>query len=155
MPDPISLILKTYSEYITNSCKENGCGFSLNGIPLNRRAIIHGSKYQKENGFDEKLCDRLVFCQHSGLLLSAVELKGGKNVHVGQAIQQIQNGLTLAMELLDGRQVSDWYPLLFYSGHMSPLATNLLRTKTVSFQHVRKSVIKRNCNTELRLNFED
>ena len=113
------------------------------------QVIIHGSKYQNVEGFTEKLCDRIVFCSVDGLILAAVELKGGQNVRMSEAIAQIQNGLSVANDILAGRPVDDWVPLLLFSGRMRSDETRLLRNRPVQFRGQRKVVEKRKCGTLL------
>ena len=113
------------------------------------RAIIHGAKYQETERFTEKLCDRLVFCREDRFILAAVELKGGGNVRMSQAIDQIQNGLRVAKDILKGRPVDDWVPLLLYSGRMRLNETRLLQSRSVEFRGERKVVVKRDCGTRL------
>ena len=142
--DPIQYIRRSYPNCITESCRERGCSLQLDGFSRASMAIIHGGKYQEENDFTEKLCDRIVFCREHGLILAAVELKGGGDVRMSDAIQQIQNGLSVAMTILDNRPVAEWLPLLLYSGSMDPSETRLLRTKPVKFRGQQKNIIKRN-----------
>ncbi len=147
--DPIEYIRRNYPDCITQSCRENNCSLQLKGVSLGSLAIIHGTGYQKNNNITEKLCDRIVFCRDHGLILAAVELKSGNNIHMSEAIEQIQNGLKVAKDILRDLPIAKWLPLLLYTGHMHAAETRLLRTKTVEFRGERKNVIKRNCNTQL------
>ena len=147
--DSIRHIRESYPNCITESCRENRCSLRLDGFSRGSMAIIHGGRYQEENNFTDKLCDRILFCGEHGFIMTAVELKGGGDVHLSEAIDQIQNGLRVAMGILGNRPVAEWLPLLMYSGSMHPNETRLLRTKSVEFRGQRKNIIKRNCNTQL------
>ena len=149
MQDLIGYVRRNHPKCITHSCRENKCGLKLDGVNPKSLAIIHGTKYQKINNFTEKLCDRIVFCEEHGFILAAVELKGGKNVRMSEAIDQIQNGLIVARDILSNRPVAEWLPLLLYKGRMKPYETRLLRSKSVEFRGERKNIIKRNCDTQL------
>jgi len=145
MQDAIETIRWDYQDCITRTCRENRCRLQLNGVSPASLAIIHGTKYQKNHHFTEKLCDRIVFCGERDFVLAAVELKSGGTIHLSDAITQIQNGLRVAGNILGNRPVAQRFPLLLYSGSMKPNETRLLRTKSVTFREERKIVEKRNC----------
>ena len=147
--DPIQYIRQSYPDCITQSCQEGGCSLRLDGFSRASMAIIHGGRYQEENKFTEKLCDRIVFCGEHGLTLVAVELKGGRDIRLSEAIEQVQNGLRTAKTILGTRPVVEWLPVLLYSGRMHSSETRLLRTKSVEFRGRRTNIIKRDCNTQL------
>ena len=147
MQDTIETIRRDYQDCITRTCRENRCRLQLNGVSPASLAIIHGTKYQKNHNFTEKLCDRIVFCGERDFVLAVVELKSGGTIHLSDAITQIQNGLRVAGNILGNRPVAQWFPLLLYSGSMKPNETRLLRTKSVTFREEQKIVEKRNCGT--------
>ena len=149
MQNPIGYVRRNHPKCITNSCRENKCSLKLDGVSPKSLAIIHGTKYQKINNFTEKLCDRILFYEEHGFILAAVELKGGRNVRISEAIAQIQNGLRVASDILSNRPVAEWFPLLLYKGRMKPYETRLLRNKSVKFRGERKNIIKRDCDTQL------
>ena len=149
MQDPIGGILHNYSNSTTKSCNENKCALQLDGVSRKSLAIIHGTKYQKNHKYHEKLCDRILFCSEHGFFVAAVELKGGKSIKMSDAIKQIQNGLQVAAAMLKNHPVREWFPLLLYSGSMHPIETKLLSKSTVTFRHERKNVRKTYCGTKL------
>ena len=69
---------------------------------------------------------------------------------MSEAIEQIQNGLSVAKTILGTRQVEDWLPILLFSGGMKPYELRLLRTKSVEFGGKKKTVIKKDCDTDLK-----
>ncbi len=145
----IAYILQEFSCSLTRTCKEKNCSLQLDNVNPTATAIIHGTKYQKNEKFTKKLCDRLVFCMYHGLVLVAVELKGGNKINMSQAIEQIQNGLSVAAGILKNVSVAEWLPILMFSGHIGPHEIRLLRNKSVEFQGERKIVVKRPCNSKL------
>lgn len=146
MQDPIQYLRGKYHICVTGSCKERRCGLSLD---ISDRVIIHGSKYQELYHSGEKLCDRIIFCRHRGFILAAVELKGGGKIDMADAIEQIQQGLTLAEnEMLENQSVSDWFPILLYSGRMK-YDIDVLRKRSVQFRGARKNVIRKDCGSSL------
>lgn len=149
MQDPIDCIRQNFGECITRSCREKKCSLCLEGMNAALLAIINGTKYQEKKNFQEKLCDRIIFSKERGLILAAVELKGGKSVNISEARNQIQNGLRVAKEILGNCSVSDWHPVLVYRGRMNTYETKLLQNKPVRFQGTPKNVIKRNCGSNL------
>lgn len=149
MQNPIEGIAHKYASCVVKSCREGKCSLTLDGI--SNRAIIGGSNYQKQFGYSSKLCDGIVFCQHNGLVLAAVELKGGKGTKITHAIAQIQSGLTLAEEMLGNATVAGWFPLLLYSGHIHGDDVNrVLRNRAVYFRREPKRVEKKDCGASLR-----
>lgn len=121
----------------------------LDGLDPESLAIIGGTQFQSEECFLEKLCDRMVFLAEDGLVVAAVELKGGRNVDVSTAIEQIQNGLAVIADILESRAAKGWYPILMYSGRMTPPRVKVLRAKRVRFKGRKKAVVKRDCGTQL------
>lgn len=148
MENPIDTIGRRYASCVTRSCREGGCGLTLERI--SNRVIIDGSKYQKAYRFDGRLCDRIVLYQDEGFVLAAVELKGGKGTKITHAITQIQGGLTLAEEILDGVEVAGWLPLLLYNGHIHRNDAPVLRNRAVSFRGDKKLVVKEDCGASLK-----
>ena len=147
--DPIARIIHNYSNSTTNSCKENKCALHLDGVNRKSLAIIHGTKYQKNHNYHKKLCDRILFCSEHGFIIATIELKGGRRIRMSEAIQQIQNGLQVAKDILGDHRVADWLPLLLYSGRMKPYETKLLLARSVTFAGERKNVIKSDCGNRL------
>ena len=149
MKDLVTSIRDQHEACITRSCQENGCSLKLAGLASSSLAMIHGTKYQRQNNFGHKLCDRIIVCGEHGCIVVAVELKGGNSIHLSNAITQIQNGLTVADDILQGHDVDDWHPILVYSGHIGPTEIRLLRTRSVVFRGKPKIVIKMRCNRPL------
>ena len=147
--DLIALIRQDHHYCITHSCSDRGCSLQLDGVDRASLAIINGTQYQNYHISAQKLCDRIVFSRDRGFLLLAVELKSGKNVRVSDAIKQIQNGLTIAENMLGTQTVSAWFPTLLFDGRLAQDDANLLRTKQVRFRREPKVIIKRNCGTRL------
>lgn len=113
--------------------------------------IVHGTRYQKSRRFSDKLCDRIVFCAWKGFYVAAVELKGGKNLDVMDAREQIQNGLGIAKNAVQQDAVTDWFPLLFTARKLTLLELKLLVKNPVWFKDQRpKVVIRRDCGTSFR-----
>jgi hypothetical protein len=147
MQDTIESIRRNHPDCMTRSCRENQCRLQLDDVSSASLAIIHGTKYQRNYRFTEKLCDRIVFCEEYGFVLAAVELESGGTIHLSDAITQIQNGLRVAGDILGNRPVAQWFPLLLYNGSMKPNEPRLLRTKSVKFRDEPKNVEKRGCGT--------
>ena len=145
----IEHVLRNYAECLTTTCRERGCRLQLDGIGNRPSAIIHGTRFQDTESFRQKLCDRIVFLGGSSLTVAAVELKGGGNVDMAEAIEQIQNGLTVAGRILRGYPVRRWFPVLLYSGSMAPSATKLLQNKRIKFRDDSQQVIKQDCDSRL------
>ena len=97
-------------------------------------AILHGTQYQERNRSVGKLCDRILFYGIRGLALVTVELKGGRNARFSEVISQIQNGLTIASDILGEQTVSGWFPVLLYDGGLTPYETSLLQNTRVLFK---------------------
>ena len=98
---------------MADRCREGNCAVSLDGIDKSDILIINGSDYQRIYSCGQRLCDCMVLILRRGLTLAAIELKGGKSIDMRHAIDQIQNGLTTANEILEERAIRSWVPLLF------------------------------------------
>ena len=134
---------------ITESYEDEGCRLDVSGLPRASLTTINGSDYQANHPWEGRLCDRIIVGRSNGDFVCAVELKGGHNIPMSEAIDQIQRGLDLADSLLQARSPGNWYPLLAYSGSMSGREKVLLRTKRVRFRGRRARVNRIDCGASL------
>ena len=86
----------------------------------------------------------------SNRFVAVIELKGGDSIRMGDAIEQIQMGMSLAEEFLNGREIDSWYPLLIFSGEMGLRELRQLQRRRIEFRGERKSAIRRECGSNLR-----
>ena len=134
---------------LTDSYGENQCRLDVRELTGASLTTLHGSNYQRNHARQGQLCDRIIFGQHNGNFVCAVELKGDSGIHMSDAIDQIQGGLDLAASLLPPRVAEKWYPLLLYSGSMSGRERNLIRNKTVSYRGKNVRVDRIDCGSSL------
>ena len=146
----ISTVLGEHSQCcITDSYIDEGCGLDVSGLPRRSLTTISGTSYQANHPWQGRLCDRIIIGQTIGNFVSVVELKGGRNIIMSDAIKQIQRGLDLSASLLRAASPENWYPLLVYSGSMSGREKDLLRNKTVSYQGGKARVDRIDCGSSL------
>lgn len=151
MPQPLERIGNDFHDCLTSSCSENKCALVRSGMSEAQWKIVHGTRYQKSRRFSQKLCDRIVFYAWKGFYVAAVELKGGKNLDVMDAREQIQNGLEITQDAVQHDAVTDWFPLLFTARKLTLLELKLLVKNPVSFKdQPPKVVIRRDCGTSFR-----
>ena len=110
---------------------------------------LHGTNYQRNHGWQGRLCDRIIFGELNGHFVCAAELKGGRSADISIAIEQIQGGLNLADTLLPSNLPVKWYPLLLYSGSMPRGERDVFLKKTVSFRGGKIVVARLNCGARL------
>lgn len=138
---------------LTHKSGERNCSLNIRGFDSSSLVMLDGTLYQKEHGYVDRLCDRIVFGRWQDTnFVGAVELKGGKNVNLRQAVDQIQNGLTVAENCLSGHSVTGWYPVLLFSGHLGGIGTTKLRTSRLALPTLRRNppeIIKRDCGSSL------
>src|SRR5688500_14337494 len=108
-------------------CEDEGCECRCVGIPKRSFLIISGTKYQRNHAREQRLSDCIVLCEAAGIRVVIVELKGGKDIHIRRAFEQIQRGLEVADELLRGVQIAGWCALLCYSGSLGLWEKKILR----------------------------
>ena len=147
-----------YNQYrdccMTDSYEDEGCEIDVSGFNPGSLTTIHGTKHQScsRHRRPGRLCDRLIFGRVDELkrdFVCAAELKGGRNLDASVAIGQIQNGLTLAHEMLANPSTVYWYPLLFYGGSLRGRGLDLLRTRRVTFGGKKKLVDRVDCGYSL------
>ena len=135
---------------LTTKSGERNCSLNIRGFDSSSLVMLDGTRYQRAHSYRERLCDHIVFGRWQGTnFVSAVELKGGRNLDVSEALEQIQNGLNVASSLLEERQVSDWYPLLMFSGHLGAAGREKIRLKPVQFGRDTRAVTRRDCGSLL------
>lgn len=134
---------------ITNSYEDEGCRIDISELPRSSLTTLHGSNYQSNHQWQGRLCDRIIIGQSNGSFVCAVELKGGRNIIMSDAINQIQRGLDLAASLLQNSSPEKWYPLLAYSGSMTRRERNMLRRIKVTYRGGKALVDRINCGARL------
>ena len=134
---------------ITDSYEENRCGLDMRGIERSELVTLHGTQYQLNHRWQGRLCDRIIFGRIDEIFVCAVEFKGGRSADISTAIDQIQGGLNLAVELRLGQWATDWHPLLVYSGSVPRDEVTVIRTKQVSFRNQRRLVRRIECSSSL------
>ena len=144
---------------LTKKSGENRCSLNTRGFGDESLVMLDGSKYQKAHDYSGKLCDRIVF-GHWGerRFVCAVELKGGRNVDVSEAVNQIRNGLLVAADSLLGHSIAGWYPILLFSGRLGGTGTTKLRTSQITLPTTRRNsseVIKKDCGSSLSAILEE
>lgn len=135
---------------ITDIYEDEGCRLDVRGLQQSSLTTISGTNYQSNHPWQGRLCDRVIIGQSHGNFVCAVELKGGRNITMSDAINQIQRGLDLAASLLQSSSPARWYPLLAYSGSMSRRESNMLRRIKVSYRGGRAFVDRIACGASLR-----
>ena len=149
-----SIVERIHGEHdsccITDSYVDENCPLDVRGLAGFGLTTIHGSNYQANHPWEGRLCDRIVIGQSYGSFMCAVELKGGRNIIMSEAINQIQRGLDLAGFLLQTQSPNNWYPLLVYSGSMSGRERDLLRNKRVTYRGRKARVDRIDCGSSLR-----
>jgi len=100
---------------LSRRCRKPGCNLVVD-VPKDSSAIIDGDKYKSEYGYEQALCDYLVFLLGSALSASAVEMKGGRSPDVSHAVKQIQNGARLIDEIVSESVAVAFFPVLVHAG---------------------------------------
>ena len=134
---------------ITSSYEDEGCRIDVSELPRQSLTTIHGSNYQLNHQWQGRLCDRIIIGQSNRGFVCAVELKGGRNIIMSEAINQIQRGLDLIASLLQNASPDQWYPLLVYSGSMTKRESNMLRRNRVSYRGMKARVDRIDCGSSL------
>ena len=150
--DIVGHVRSTHSQCcLTRKSGERNCSLNMRGFDPPSVVMLDGSKYQREHSYGERLCDRIVFGRWEGTdFVCAAELKGGGNLDVSEAIQQIQNGLSVAASLLSGHEVENWFPVLLFRGGLRAIGTTKLRTRLVTLPTRQRNpleIIKRDCGS--------
>ena len=135
---------------LSSHCHDYGCEVGVSEINAESLVIINGTNYQKvHSGTDNKLSDRILFSNFGNCFVAAIELKGGDSIRINDALEQIQMGMKVADEFLDGRQVDNWHPLLIFSGRMGSRERAQLQKRRIEFRGERKFAIRRDCGSQL------
>lgn len=134
---------------ITDIYEDEGCRLDVRGLQKSSLTTINGTNYQSNHAWQGRLCDRVIIGQSHGNFVCAIELKGGRNITMSDAINQIQRGLDLAADLMQTRSPAKWYPLLAYSGSMSRRESNMLRRLKVSYRGGKAFVERIACGARL------
>ena len=144
-------IRRDYGSCLTRSLKERKCGLDLSGAGLEPFIAIDGAKYQAAYQLDGKLADRIIISGADEGLVCVVEFKSGDIGSVSDAVDQVRGGLDLAEQLLAGRQVSVWIPLLLSGKGPGREKTRELRAtrNLVRFQNEERSLQLKRCGFKL------
>ena len=123
-----------YSNCLTKSYQEGKCRLFLGSFNADSLFTIHGTKYQRCRRASGKLADRTIISAEQDGFVCVVELKGGKIPSVSDVVTQVQRGLDLAENILNGRPVQGWFPVVL---HGRRLASTQVREFSLSRNKVR------------------
>ncbi len=119
--------------------------------------VISGSKYQSLYGYSEKLCDFIVFAiwANDEVRLAVLELKGGnvdKDDIVNEGHEQLQNGASIADQMIGGEDVAVFVPVLAKAKTLNPMASKILHKDKykVKFRKFRESIRVIRCHSSLK-----
>lgn len=137
---------------LTGHCQDENCGVDLSGINPDSLVILHGENHRDAHGDRRtQMADRILFTDRQGIVVAVIELKGGTSDPTREAVGQIRMGMKAAENLLEGCQVTNWYPLLIFSGSRKPDRVLYLQLKRnlIEFRGEFKTIIWRNCGSSL------
>lgn len=126
-------------------CSEGGCSLDLAGVAGDVEVLsVNCLKgILRHRG---RVCDCAVLWKASHRI-AAVELKGGQSASVKILVEQLQGGLKLLEKVLKGQVVSEFFPVLLYSGKKNP--TSALANRRVSFRGQQHRIIVQPCGARL------
>ena len=131
---------------LSTSCNEAGCGCPVSGLKVQVDILDMNcvKATVKKRG---RICDCGILWKAQPTF-AVVELKGGRaGPKLNQLVEQLQGGLRILEEQLDGQTVEDFYPILLYRSKRDPTAA--LQNKRVKFRGITHNVIARPCGTDL------
>ena len=126
------------------SCSEGNCHVYLTGLAA-QVEVVKLECVKKLLRLAGRICDCGIVWKNRPLI-AAVELKGGKNLPVGRAVAQIQQGLHAMESVLSGETVEDFLPILLFGGR-DPTAS--LVGVRVNFRGSQRRIIARPCGARL------
>jgi len=104
-----------FSSFISDSCRKDGCELHLDSIRRGCLLVVDSEKYAEAKGLSGAMCDLLVFCSQSGMLVSALEFKGG-GVDASRVYDQLCAGSKLAQRAGPKDTKTRFIPLLIHKG---------------------------------------
>ena len=134
---------------ITDSYEENRCGLDVRGLERSNLIALHGTNYQSNHRWQGRLCDRIIMGSLDENFVCAVEFKGGRSADIATAIDQIQGGLNLAVDLQLGSWATKWHPILVYSGSVPRDELTVLQRKQVTYRNQKRLVRRLDCGSSL------
>ena len=127
-----------------DSCAEGGCELDLTGL-ASKTDVLDMNCLKQALRRRGRICDCGVIWRSENKL-AAVELKGGQNLAISKAVEQIQEGLNALDAMLESQSVGSFYPILLYQGH-DPTAS--LANRRVYFRGTPRLVLAHPCGTKL------
>lgn len=123
------------------SFHEGGCSV----VFPNRQGPWHcvsGSRYQRNHGYSDKLCDLMLAWNRPdhGLVASSLELKGG-GIDVDNVVTQLQHGADILDDFLEGQQC-DFMPVLIHRS-LRTVEVRELEGKVINFRRHALPIILR------------
>ncbi len=79
--------------------------------------------------------------------IAMIELKGGQQLRTKQIVEQIQNGLDMLVNSLDGQIVDHFFPILVHRSEKDP--RRALRGRTVTLGESESRIIVAECGDRL------
>lgn len=145
----MSRLRSHFGRCVSKSCRKGRCSLGVAAFRPGGLVIVDCDKYKEHYGFEDRLCDYIVFCGGEGLETAVVEMKGG-SVGAGAAIEQIRNGSLLAEQMAHDCPHAGFYPILLKGKRISPSEIKTLRRGKVPFRGRPYLVILERCGIQLR-----
>ena len=136
---------------LVDECEDQGCELALDGFDPDQISAIGGTNYQQRHRFTGRLGDFIVFGDDGQRFICVAEMKGGGNFGPRLALDQIQNGLTVADDNSGEHTVDFWFPLLLYAGPTLPSRKlRFFLANQVEFRGERKTIQVEPCGSQLK-----
>jgi hypothetical protein len=124
---------------------DEGCHVDLSSPDSPEVVVLSMDCLRKISRHSGDICDySVIFTQRQ--IVTAIELKGGKNLPIERAVAQINGGTALLLALLDGQKISEFYPILAYHSR-DPIPS--LSDLRITFRKTVMRVLAYPCGTRL------
>ena len=131
---------------LCKECSEGGCGLDLSGM-VSHVEILSMDCLREVLRPKGRICDCGILWKGERRI-AAVELKGGqKSVSVRNLVEQLQGGLNILEGILHGQSVSEFFPILLYSGRKLPASA--LAGRRVRFRDQYSRIFVKPCGARL------
>lgn len=142
-------LIYNFSDCLCSACEEGRCKLRLDSLRRRSLVIVDGIKYQEMYNYNKRLCDRLIFYLQESIVVSVVELTGGR-MDAEKTGEQIINGARVAESAIGTYRAEAFFPIALYGRRTHSTELKVLAKVKLYFQNKSYHPIIERCGSSLK-----
>lgn len=138
-----------FSNCLSCHCQEGRCKLRLDSLRHSSLVIIDGLKYQEFYNYRERLCDCIIFYIEGSIIVSVVELTGGR-MDAEKGKKQLIGGAKVAEDAIGTYRANNFLPVALFGRRTHPSELKVMASLKLRFQGKNYNPIIERCGSSLK-----